>query len=487
MSTVETKAEYPVAKYLEGSYAPVPEERVVQMEEMTIVGELPDDLTGIYVRNGPNQRYDPVSNYHRYDGDGMLHALEFNKGKVTYRNRWIRTSTFAEEEQAGYGIYHGMLGDGRNLHPEMPVKDTSNTDVVLHAGKIVTMWYLSGDPYQVDPHSLETIGEFNFNGQRATKVSAHGKTDENTDDFIFFDYSREAPYMHCGVVDSNGDLTSFLPVELQGPRMPHDMWMSSRHTILHDLPLIWDEEAYKAGRTKLKFEDTWPARFAIVPRHGNVTDIRWVEFEPCYILHTINAWEDGDWLHMTGHRIEPFKGPDGNPNLSSITTIMGRHQLNARLYRWSVNLTTGETKEDRLDDNWNAEFPTWNNGAMGSAMKYAYCTHIVTQPLMHFAGLIKYDLETGSSQYYSEGGNFNYSEAPFAPADEATSEDHGYLISFVRNETADQSEVHIFDAQDIEVGPICKLILPCRVPEGFHATWARGDLLQALVRPHQSP
>ena len=77
--------------------------------------------------------------------------------------------------------------------------------------------------------------------------------------------------------------------------------------------------------------------------------------------------------------------------------------------------------------------------------------------------------------------------APFAPADEATSEDHGYLISFVRNETADQSEVHIFDAQDIEVGPICKLILPCRVPEGFHATWARGDLLQALVRPHQSP
>ena len=78
MSTVETKAEYPVAKYLEGSYAPVPEERVVQIEEMTIVGELPDDLTGIYVRNGPNQRYDPVSNYHRYDGDGMLHALEFN-------------------------------------------------------------------------------------------------------------------------------------------------------------------------------------------------------------------------------------------------------------------------------------------------------------------------------------------------------------------------------------------------------------------------
>jgi len=114
---------------------------------------------------------------------------------------------------------------------------------------------------------------------------------------------------------------------------------------------------------------------------------------------------------------------------------------------------------------------------MGTPMKNAYCTHIMTEPLMHFAGLIKYDLETGSSEYYSEGEHYTYSEAPFAAADKAESEDHGYLISFVRNETDEQSEVHIFDARDIKVGPVCKLILPCRVPEGFHATWARGDLL----------
>ena len=96
---------------------------------------------------------------------------------------------------------------------------------------------------------------------------------------------------------------------------------------------------------------------------------------------------------------------------------------------------------------------------------------------MHFAGLIKFDLETGSSEYYTEGDHFTYSESPFAPADNAASEDHGYLISFVRNKQVDRSEVHIFDAQALQTGPICKLILPCRVPEGFHATWARGDLL----------
>ena len=477
MSVSETKTEYPVARYLEGSFMPIDEERVIEMDQMTVIGELPADLNGIYVRNGPNQRHEPVSKYHRYDGDGMLHALAFKDGNVTYRNKWIRTAPFVEEEAAGQGIYHGMLGNGRSLHPEMPVKETANTDVVLHGGKIIAMWYLAGEPYLVDPHTLETLGDYDFNGQRANKVSAHGKTDENTDEFVFFDYGREAPYMHCGVVNAAGDVTNLVPVELPGPRMPHDMWMSSKHTILHDMPLVWDEAAYKAGRTKLKFEQTWPTRFAVVPRHGDAPDIRWVEFEPCYILHTINAWEDGDWLHMTGHRIEPFLDSKGNPDLASITTIMGRHKLNARLYRWSVNLATGDTREGKLDDKWNAEFPTWNNGAMGKPMKYAYCTHIVTDPVVHFDGLIKYNIETGASQYYCEGEDYTYSEAPFAPADNAEEEDEGYLISFVRNEKAEQSEVHIFYARDIESGPVCKLILPCRVPEGFHATWARGDLL----------
>lgn len=479
MNTVsQTKTTYPVNQFLEGSYAPVAEERVIHFDEIQVEGTMPQDLNGVYVRNGPNQRHEPVSQYHRYDGDGMLHALHFDNGRVTYRNRWIRTGPFLEEEKTGHGIYQGMLGDGRNVHPEMPVKDTSNTDVVLHAGNIVTMWYLSGDPYLVDPITLETKGEFNFNGSRTTPISAHGKTDENTDEFMFFDYGREAPYMHYGTVNGDGDLTTFMPVELPGPRMPHDMWISSKHSILHDLPLIWDETAFKAGRVKLRFEESWPARFAVIPRHGSADDIRWVEFEPCYILHTINAWEEGDWLHMTGCRIKPYQSANGEPDLQSIVTIMGRHKLNACLYRWSVNLKTGETREGLIDDRWNAEFPTWNNRFMGSSMKYAYMTHIVTEPLVHFAGLIKYDMDTGESQYYSDGDGYTYSESPFAPADNATSEDHGYLISFVRNSADEKSEVHIFDARDIEPGPVCKLTLPCRVPEGFHATWASGDLLR---------
>ncbi len=468
---------YPTGKFLEGNYRPIQEERSVAFEDMTVIGEVPMDLSGAYIRNGPDNRHQPRGKYHRYDGDGMLHGVFFADGQASYRNSWIHTRCFDEEAAAGEALWGGMLDPRRPDRPDMPLKDTSNTDVVLHAGRFVTMWYQAGEPYLVDPKTLSTIGRYDLNDQRSRRISAHAKTDEETDEFVFFDYGRDHPFMSYGVVDKNGKQITDVSIELPGPRLPHDMWMSKNHSVLHDLPLIWDEDAYKHGRVKLRFEQNWPTRFGVIPRHGTDRDVRWYEFEPCFILHTINAWEEGDWLHLIGCRIYPFKDAAGNIDYSSIAVIMGRHKLNARLYRWSINLVNGDTAEGFIDKKWNAEFPTWNNGMMGSEMKYAYFAEVVTDPLLCFTGLIKYNTQTGASERFSDGDGYTYSEAPFAPALKATSEDHGYVVSFVRNGNAQQSEVHIFDAQNFSDGPICKLILPCRVPEGFHATWAPGHLM----------
>ena len=65
-------------------------------------------IHGIYVRNGPNQRYTPTSHYHWFDGDGMLHALHLENGKATYRNRWVRTDGFRQELEAGETLYDGV-------------------------------------------------------------------------------------------------------------------------------------------------------------------------------------------------------------------------------------------------------------------------------------------------------------------------------------------------------------------------------------------
>src|SRR5205823_7401839 len=74
----------------------------------------------------------------------------------------------------------------------------------------------------------------------------------------------------------------------------HDMAMTEHYSILMDLPLVNDPEAAKAGRHKLFFDNSMPARYGVIPRHGQGSEIKWFETEPCYVYHSVNAWEEGD-------------------------------------------------------------------------------------------------------------------------------------------------------------------------------------------------
>ena len=123
---------------LSGNNAPIGQEDV--FTDMTVIGQVPTDLNGLYVRNGPNAYYPPDWRYHAYDGDGMLHAVQFQNGRVTYRNRWVETSALKEEKAAGHALWKGLKEPWRQDRPDEPLKNTSNTDVKYHAGRLISMW-----------------------------------------------------------------------------------------------------------------------------------------------------------------------------------------------------------------------------------------------------------------------------------------------------------------------------------------------------------
>ena len=129
-------------------------------------------------------------------------------------------------------------------------------------------------------------------------VSAHTKVDEATGEMLFFNYSTQAPYMHYGVVNKARELVHYIPVELPGPRLPHDMAFTTNYAILNDLPLFWDAAALKQGAYAVRFHEL-PSRFAIVPRRGQPESIVWFEAKPAYVLHWINAYEEGDEIVLT--------------------------------------------------------------------------------------------------------------------------------------------------------------------------------------------
>ena len=466
--------------YLMGNYAPIDTE--ISSENLQVIGEIPKDLNGMYVRNGPNPRYAPKGRYHWFDGDGMLHAVTIRDGKVSYRNRYIHTDGFEREAHAGGLLWTGIMeppfnNPRQNVH--MPVKDTANTTIDYHNGKLIANWYLAGEPYSIDPHTLETIGKEDFGGSLRSNMSAHCKVDEHNNELLFFDYSPRPPYMMYGVVGANGQLQHCVPIDLPGPRLPHDMAITQNYSILLDLPLVSDPAAMKAGRHKIVFRRDWPSRFGVIPRYGESDEIRWFEGSPCYMYHTINAWEEVRADGAIEIVMDACRVNRPAPPITAVTRLekmLGYLRLDARIYRYRFNLQTGETKEEELDDV-NTEFPSINSSLLGQKSRYAYNVSITSDTTLLFDGLIKYDTERGTSEKYSFGKGRYGSEAPFAPRTNAVDEDDGYLLSFIYDERESRSELIILDAQHITDEPLARVIIPQRVPYGFHACWVPGEQL----------
>jgi carotenoid cleavage dioxygenase len=254
------------------------------------------------------------------------------------------------------------------------------------------------------------------------------------------------------------------------------MAFTPNYSILNDMPLYWAPELLEKGLHAVQFYPDQMTRFAIIPRFGQPEDIRWFEAEPTYTLHWLNAWEEGDEIVLDGYFQEepmPKSYPNAPKGLERMMAYLDQQLLKPKLHRWRFNLKTGATVEERLDDRI-LEFGTINQKFAGQKYRYAYSA--IPEPgWFLFRGLVKHDLETGTSQSVEFGAGRFGSEAPFAPRVGAIDEDDGYIVSFVADVNTDKSECVLIDAKNFEAGPVCRIVLPERICAGTHSTWANGN------------
>ena len=468
---------------LMGVYGPTGAERTLT-DLALLHGAIPADLNGVYLRAGPNARYAPNGRYHPFDGDGMVHAAQFAKGTLNYRNRWVKTQGWLEEDAQGRSTHFGIRETLKD-RPDKRLKDTANTDLVAHAGKVLALWYQSGDAYELDPITLETLGTSQAIVQSGGGISAHAKVDAATGEMMFFDYGNTAPYMHYGVVGPDGQLKHYVPIALAGPRLPHDMGISAHYSILHDLPLFHDEAALQLGRHKLAFHPELSTRFGVLPRFGNTQDVRWFDFSACFVYHVVNCWEDGDWVVQTGCRYMPHVDAAGHIDAVRTARDIAELVMHARLWVWRMNLKTGETEEHALDPDRNVEFPTHNTAMTGRRTRYAYLVDHSEHKTLQWHGIRKYGLDNGQclSSWSDDPDHSWYSEPCFAEADTPTAEDHGYIICFQWNEKLSRQTLDIFDARDLSQGPLAQVAIPHRIPVGFHACWMATARMNHHITP----
>lgn len=455
-----------------------------------VEGAIPEDLDGVYLRNTENPLKPAIAGrYHPFDGDGMVHAIDFAGGKASYRNRFVRTEGFEAELEADRPLWAGILEspdrserDGWGARRRM--KDASSTDIVVHDGAALTSFYQCGDLYRLDPTSLATMGRAGWGGRfpKDVGVSAHAKVDPRTGELLFFNYGKDAPFMHYGCVAPGGELVEYVPVPLPGPRLPHDMAFTEHFAILNDFPLHWDPELLAKGAHRARYYPDRPSRFALVPRRARGAAIRWFEASPTYVLHFTNAYEEGDEVVLEGfHQGDPSPSlRPGEPPISLFMRSLDMNELKTRLHRWRFDLRTGTTKEEFLDDAF-TEFPTLNRAVAGQRHRYVYA--MTGWPgWFLFDGMVRYDLRTGARQSYRFPPGVFASESPMAPRTSAVREDDGYVVTFVANMVDDTSECHVFDASAIDRGPLARVRLPERISSGTHACWAPRAALRTGAR-----
>jgi len=454
-----------------------------------VEGEIPADLDGVYLRNTENPLHPAFKFYHPFDGDGMLHIVGFRDGKAFYRNRFVRTDGLLAEIEAGGPLWPGIAEPIELAQREHGwgartfMKDASSTDVTVHRGTALTSFYQCGDLYRIDPYTGDNLGKEDWRGgfPAAVGVSAHPKADDRTGELLFFNYGKQAPYLHYGVVDENNALVHYVDVELPGPRLPHDMAFTENYVILNDFPLFWDAEALKHNAHIPRLHRDLPSRFAVLPRRGAADQVRWFEADSTYVLHFTNAYEDGEEIVLDGFfqgEPAPAEGIDNgmDPKWQRVFRGLSLDGMQTRLHRWRFNLTTGQTREEQLSDSI-TEFGMINSANAGRNYRYTYAA--TGKPgWFLFDGLVRHDLHTGSEQRFAfEDGVFG-SETAMAPRVGSSGEDDGYLVTITTDMNADESYCLVFDASRVSDGPVCKLQLPERVSSGTHSTWAAGAELR---------
>ncbi len=443
MSTAENELHW----HLQGNWAPVFDE--VDGENLDVIGEVPKELNGVYIRNGMN----PKSGYsdHWFFGDGMLHGVTIQDGKVSYRNRYVRTPAYLETTDPAQA-----MGD--------MTYSKANTHIVRHAGKVLALEE-GHFPYQVD-ESLNTIGAYDFDGVLKGPMTAHPRICPESGEMMFFGYSMiQPPYLTYHRVSADGKLVQSEEIDIPNPVMMHDWNVTRNHVIFMDLPLIFDLEAAMKGESPFGFKPEAGARLGVMPRDGGNADIRWFDVDPCYVFHPMNAHEEGDKIVLYVCRQNSAMN-NGMEDMYAGEDTLGR------LTRWTIDLTSGQVKEERLDDA-TSDFPRVDDRTVGLPSRFGYAMGMDAgaATLAFDRYLYKYELSTGNRQRHDLGDGVRGAEPVFAARSKDSVDDDGFVLSFTHDEVRNQSKFLVLDAQNFEDKPLAEIILPQRVPYGAHGSW----------------
>jgi carotenoid cleavage dioxygenase len=260
-----------------------------------------------------------------------------------------------------------------------------------------------------------------------------------------------------------GKLVHSEEIPVAAPTMMHDFAITENFVIFMDLPVLFDLEAALGGKGfPYKWNEEYGARLGVMPRGGSAAETAWVEIDPCYVFHPMNAYERSGSIVMDVARYPELwrNGPNAFEP--------------AALHRFRIDVAGRKVAEEPLDER-AIEFPRVDDRRCGLRNRYGYAVLNAVNPDAG-ASLVKYDLDGGGSEVHAFAPGRTPGEGVFVPARDAAGEDEGWIVTYVYDRARNASDFVVLDASRMAAAPVATVPLPARVPFGFHGNWIPDPL-----------
>ena len=452
--------------HLSDNFAPVGPE--IDADDLPVVaGRIPDELSGAYLRNGPNPLFQPISYSYPFDGDGMIHGVYLAGGKARYRNRFVRTRGLAVERRVGRAVYGGVMRPVP-VDPALveadgdpgPFKNGACVHVIRHAGRVLAL-YEAAAGYELSL-DLATVGEWRAGTEAPIELGAHNRRHPRTGELFALTYAIDRPLVRFHRIGADGRLAASFPLELSAPTMIHDFVLTERHIVILACPLVFDLEAAMQGQPPMQWKPELGTRIAVVGLDGGPA--LWLDAVPFFVFHFANGFEAGGRIvldYVRHARLGLLPGAGGE-------------RVPPSLHRMAIDLAARRIEDAQVADAL-VEFPRADERREALPTRYVYAPTLTAsftgaRVAGTFNAMARIDAATGDMACHDFGDRLA-GEATFVPRPGGTEEGDGWLALFVFDPATASSDFVLLDAARVEQAPVAVVRLPQRVPQGLHGSW----------------
>ncbi len=475
---------FPQTMDFEGFNAPSRVE--CEIFDLVVEGEIPAEIRGSWYRSIPDPQFPPKPGWDTYlSGDGMVSLFRIEDGHVDFRQRYVMTERLKRDRAARrsrHGLYRNPYTDEPGFFDES--RTASNTTPIFHAGKILAAKE-DERPYRIDPDTLETLGPYDFDGRlKSLTMTAHCRIDPHTGELFFFGYeagglaTRDVAF--C-IADKDGKLVHEEWFEAPFVSLMHDFQVTKEHVIFPLQPISTDLERLKAGGAHWVWEPGQGTQVGIMPRGGSVKDLRWFNGPPKCFFHFLNAYSEGDKVHVD---VCASSAPPFPFILEASGLVIAPEDRGGALERWTFDLS-------RNDDSWQVtqlapggDMPRVADKDAMSDYEIGYYQTFdprVGPPMLSgpvgagFNTVVRLNVKTGQMKTLCLDPRVTVQEHVHIPS--RTPGHEGYLAFVCDLHDQNLSQAVIVEAEHLDKGPICTIKLPLRLRCQVHGSWVPAEAL----------